>query len=84
MNKLHTLLEVPPINIQEQFEKAFKKVFGIPAEIQEYDLEKMIFQAHEETFSIDWEGALLWELNKKWERIDNIDQARDLWKKKKK
>jgi hypothetical protein len=83
MNKLYTLLEVEPVNLQEQFEKAFKKVFGIPAETQEYNLEKLIFQAHEETFSIDWEGGLLWLLNKKWERIDTIDQARNLWKTKK-
>jgi len=80
MNKLHTLLEVEPSQTQEQFEKLFKKVFGIPAEIEDPDPQSIIFKVYDEKFSIDFEGALLWYLNEKWERIDNIDQARTLWK----
>ncbi len=81
MNKLHTLLEIEPSQTQEQFEKLFKKVFGIPAEIQDPDPQSIIFKVYDEKFSIDFEGNLLWYLNEKWERIDNIDQARALWKK---
>jgi hypothetical protein len=80
MNKLHTLLEIEPSQTQEQFEKLFKKVFGIPAEIEDPDPQSIIFKVYDEKFSIDFEGALLWYLNEKWERIDNIDQARTLWK----
>jgi hypothetical protein len=80
MNKLHTLLEIEPSQTQEQFEKSFKKVFGIPAEIENPDPQSIIFKTHEETFSLDWEGTLLWYLNEKWETVENIDKARQLWK----
>ena len=82
MNKLHTLLELKPSHTQEQFEKSFKKVFGIPADIQDPDPQSIIFKAYDEKFSIDFEGTLLWYLNNKWERVENVDQARELWKKK--
>ena len=81
MNKLHTLLEIEPSQTMEQFEKSFKKVFGIPADIQDPDPQSILFNAYDERFSIDFEGTLLWYLNNKWERVENIDQARDLWKK---
>lgn len=83
MNKLHTLLEFEPSHTQEQFEKAFKKVFGIPADIQDPDPQSIIFKSYDEKFSIDFEGTLLWYLDKKWERVDSIEKARELWKKKK-
>lgn len=81
MNKLHTLLENEPSLTQEQFEKSFKRVFGIPAEIQNPDPQSIIFQVYDEKFSIDWEGTLLWYLNEKWEIVNDIDTARELWKK---
>jgi len=83
MNKLHTLLEIEPSQTQEQFEKAFKKVFGIPAEIEDPDPQSIIFNTHQEKFSIDFEGTLLWYLNNTWERVESIDKARTLWKTKK-
>lgn len=81
MNKLHTLLEIEPSLTQEQFEKSFKRVFGIPAEIQNPDPQSIIFTSHDEKFSIDWEGTLLWYLNEEWEIVENIDKARELWRK---
>jgi hypothetical protein len=82
MNKLHTLLEIEPSQTQDQFEKSFKKVFGIPAEIEDPDPQSIIFETHQEKFSIDWEGTLLWYLNGQWETVENIDKARQLWKNK--
>ena len=81
MNKLHTLLEIEPSQTMDQFEKSFKKVFGIPAEIDDPDPQSIIFKTYDEKFSIDFEGTLLWYLNNEWQRVENIDQARDLWKK---
>jgi len=82
MNKLYTLLETEPTPTQDQFEKTFKKVFGIPAELNGHD-GGIIFTTHEEQFSIDFENNLLWYLNNQWERVENIQQARELWKTKK-
>lgn len=81
MNKLHTLLEIEPSQTQEQFEKSFKKVFGLPAEIEDPDPNSIIFNAYGEKFSIDWEGNLLWYLDNKWQTVPNIEEARSLWKK---
>jgi len=83
MNKLHTVLEIEPSQTQEQFEKSFRKVFGIPAEIQDPDPQSIIFKTYDEKFSIDWEGNLLWYLNQQWVTVENIDHARELWKTKK-
>jgi hypothetical protein len=83
MNKLHTLLETEPTPTKDQFEKSFRKVFGIPAELNEHD-GGIIFTVHEEQFSIDFENNLLWYLNNNWEQVDTIEEARELWKNKKK
>lgn len=79
MNRLQEVLETEPSYLSDQFEKTFKKVFGIPAQVIEYDGGN-IFKAYEETFSIDHEGTLLWNINNKWETVYNIDEARQLWK----
>jgi hypothetical protein len=84
MNKLRTLLEIEPSQTQEQFEKSFRKVFGIPAEIQDPEPQSIIFKTYEEKFSIDWEGNLLWYLNNTWEPVATLEEARHLWKTKKK
>jgi hypothetical protein len=83
MNKLHTLLDIEPSQTQDQFEKSFKKVFGIPAEIENPEPQSIIFNVYDEKFSIDWEGTLLWYLNQEWHSVPNIDEARQLWKTKK-
>jgi hypothetical protein len=78
MNKLHEILETQPSQTLEQFERSFRKVFGIPAETENYD-GGVYFTSHGEKFSIDHEGTLLWYLNKKWRTITSLEQARTLW-----
>jgi hypothetical protein len=79
MNKLHEILQAPQTQAKDQFEKAFKRVFGIPAEIEEDD-NSVIFTSHGEKFALDFEGTLLWYLHKTWHRVENLEGARKLWR----
>jgi len=79
MNKLYEVLETEPLVSLEQFEKSFKKIFGIPAEVENYE-EGVFFTSHGEQFSLDYEGTLLWYHNKKWRTITSLEQARELWR----
>ena len=79
MNKLHELLNTPETPTRDAFEKAYRKTFGIPAELEEYD-GSIFFKTHDELFSIDFEGTLLWYLNKHWHRVNDLEEARQLWK----
>jgi hypothetical protein len=78
MNKLHELLNDNPNQTKDAFEKAFKKVFGFTPEI-EGDDNGIIFTSHEEKFSLDFEGTLLWYRHKGWFRITSLEEARQLW-----
>lgn len=81
-NKLQELLETEPFYETENFQKLFKKVFGITADTTEHDGGNT-YTVYGETFSTDYEGTLLWYLNNKWNTVYNIDEARQLWKTKK-
>lgn len=78
-NKLQELLETEPDYQVENFQKLFKKVFGISAEIEDHD-GGSTYNVYGETFSTDYEGTLLWYLNDRWNTVYNIDEARELWK----
>lgn len=79
VNKLQELLETEPSYETENFQKLFKKVFGIPANVTEHDGGNT-YNVYGETFSTDYEGTLLWYLNSRWNTVYNIDEARQLWK----
>lgn len=79
MNKLHEVLEREETQTLEQFEKSFRKVFGIPAEVEDYD-GSIFFNSHGEKFSIDHEGTLLWHINGGWKTVQNLQQAKKLWR----
>ena len=78
MNKLHEVLNNNPSQTRELFEKTFKKIFGIPAEIEDDD-NNIIFTSHGEKFSLDYEGTLLWYRHKAWYKINSLEEARQLW-----
>jgi hypothetical protein len=77
-NKLHQVLNTIPSQVLDQFEKAYKKIFGIPAELEDHD-GSIIFNTHGEKFSLDYEGTLLWYRKDKWHRINDLEGARRLW-----
>jgi hypothetical protein len=83
LNKLHQLLDTVETPTRDAFEKAYRKTFGIPAELQDYD-GSIIFKTHDELFSIDFENNLLWYINNTWEPVATLEEARHLWKTKKK
>jgi hypothetical protein len=79
MNPLHTILETNEDDLKDQIEKTFKKIFGIPPELENYQ-GSVIFDSYGETFSLDHEGNLLWYKNEEWNIITNLEEAKKLWK----
>lgn len=77
MNKLHEILQQTE-TIEEQITKTFKKIFGIPPELENYN-GTTTFHSHGETFAIDHEQNLLWHLNNQWNTIKNLEEAKQLW-----
>jgi hypothetical protein len=82
INKLHEVLETEPSYEIENFQKLFRKVFGIPADVTQHDGGNT-YSVYGETFSTDYEGTLLWNIQGEWRTVYNIDEARELWKTKK-
>jgi len=80
MNKLTELLNDQQDTRKEAFDKSFRKVFGIPAEINHDKTIGTIYNVYDQTFSLDAEGTLLWYLNDTWHRITTLEEARQKWR----
>lgn len=77
MTKLEEVLNYQEDVFKDSFEKCFKKIFGIPAEIEAR--ENNIFQCYNHHFSLDHEGNLVWKYNNTWQTILSLYEAKQLW-----